>query len=113
MNDVLKKEITITTTVRDALRAYAVLGVTNGAVDDLYYTLEANLRSFGDTDEVERIAGEKLKNGSYWSIQLGLEEAFLRVNKTETELQIDKLEENVKELQAQIQALRTTVGKGQ
>lgn len=112
MIDVLKKEIVVTMTVRDALRAYAVLGVTNGVADNLYYTLEAHLRSFGDTDEAERISCDKLKEGSYWSIQHEIEEVFLRGNKTETELQIDKLEESVKQLQAQIQELRTTVREG-
>lgn len=110
MNDVLKQKIAVEMTVREALCTYIVMYHTNGEKSNPYYQLADVLSWFGDVNAVKELSGLNMIN--YLGLQNEVERVFLRGNKSKAQKQIDKLEEDVKQLQSQIQALRTTVGEG-
>lgn len=110
MSDLLKQKITVGMTVREALCTYAVMYNTNGEKSIPYSQLYKVLGKLGDVEAVKKLS--VLDTINYLGLQDAVERAFLFGNKSEAETKIDKLEEKVKQLQSQIQALRTTVGEG-
>lgn len=110
MSDVLKQKITVEMTVREALCVYKVMYHSNGEGSNPYYKLDDVLSKIGDVEAVAELSG--LDTINYHGLQNEVERAFLCGNKYEAQKQIDKLEEDVKKLQSQIQELRATFGEG-
>lgn len=103
----LDNSVTIEMTVRDALKAYVVLGKTNGSHGEIWHTLgEAlgvhHLRLYGPKCKVNDI-GNAIGYVNYNKIQNIAEEIYLNaISNTEKLKKIDELQKQIDELKESI-----------
>lgn len=98
-------KITLTLTVRDAIRAYMVLGQLNGSEDGLWNELSILLED-SNTNKYEKCRKFYSVKGklSYYHSQSEIERVFLK--KTEQQKKIKELEDTINKAKQQIEELK-------
>lgn len=103
----LEDRVTIELSLSDAIRAYYVLGRTNGGGYELWTTLGEKLgikyAKVLSTDE-ERELNNTLNVNEYAKIRRMLEDAYMReIHKQTTLMKIDELQKQIDELKGSIE----------
>lgn len=98
-------KITLTLTVRDAIRAYVVLGQINGSEDGLWNELsillkDSNANKYKKCHKLYSVKGQL----SYHRLQSEIERVFLK--ETEQQKKIKELEDTINKAKQQIEELK-------
>ena len=104
----LKNVISVKMTVKDALKILMVCGKVNGQSDTYYSELSLQLAKLGNIQE----AMQKRTFGSidYYACQSDIEEAFLSPEKSQSQKELDILQQKMDDLQKQINVIKQREG---